>query len=215
MFAEYLGLADDSIIKEECINKYNHRLDYKKKRFTSGCVAKTFRVCKSECKYVMKVQPLIDREYYKEYIKNEIKLVKYVCKNSNLTGKYYKDWNCNGSNYLVIKYVNGDILSKYPTKKIDKKIIKEMLKSLYRLHKIGVIHRDLKSSNIIITNDGSVKLIDFGQSSLYKKLNKYDRRMAYRWDFKRLLSTLKTKKVNKRLLTYANEYIKRYNLIIQ
>lgn len=34
------------------------------------------------------------------------------------------------------------------------------------LHKHGVIHRDIKSQNILFNHDAQVKLVDFGVSSM-------------------------------------------------
>ncbi|ODV70122.1 kinase-like protein [Hyphopichia burtonii NRRL Y-1933] len=41
-------------------------------------------------------------------------------------------------------------------------IVRECLTALQAVHKLGVIHRDLKSANILITNEGNVQLCDFG-----------------------------------------------------
>lgn len=41
-------------------------------------------------------------------------------------------------------------------------IVREVLLALLAVHKIGVIHRDLKAANILITKDGLVQLCDFG-----------------------------------------------------
>jgi serine/threonine protein kinase len=40
--------------------------------------------------------------------------------------------------------------------------IKQILQGLGFLHKCGVIHRDIKGANILITKHGKVKLADFG-----------------------------------------------------
>lgn len=41
-------------------------------------------------------------------------------------------------------------------------IVRELLFALQAVHKLGVIHRDLKSANVLITNEGDVQLCDFG-----------------------------------------------------
>ncbi len=41
-------------------------------------------------------------------------------------------------------------------------IFKQLLSALAELHKIGIVHRDLKLENILIRNDGLVKLSDLG-----------------------------------------------------
>ena len=43
-------------------------------------------------------------------------------------------------------------------------IIRDVIKSVFLLHQIGLVHGDLKTANIIMTFNGSIKLIDFGFS---------------------------------------------------
>lgn len=41
-------------------------------------------------------------------------------------------------------------------------ILREVLLALQAVHRLGVIHRDIKAANVLITNEGNVELCDFG-----------------------------------------------------
>lgn len=41
-------------------------------------------------------------------------------------------------------------------------VVRELLSTLNVVHKLGVIHRDLKAANILISKEGNVQLCDFG-----------------------------------------------------
>jgi len=45
---------------------------------------------------------------------------------------------------------------------IVRNIMKQTLQGLAKLHRVGIVHRDVKPENILITVDGKVLLIDFG-----------------------------------------------------
>ncbi|XP_041433864.1 protein kinase C delta type-like [Xenopus laevis] len=40
----------------------------------------------------------------------------------------------------------------------------ELVVGIQFLHSKGIVHRDLKASNILITKDGHMKIVDFGQA---------------------------------------------------
>ncbi|XP_066038637.1 serine/threonine-protein kinase PAK 3-like [Chamaea fasciata] len=69
--------------------------------------------------------------------------------------------------WLVMEYVDGGTLSEIISKVCLSEdemaaISRECLQGLYFLHSKHVIHRDVKSHNILLGSDGSVKLADFG-----------------------------------------------------
>ncbi|XP_015610405.1 neither inactivation nor afterpotential protein C isoform X2 [Cephus cinctus] len=47
-------------------------------------------------------------------------------------------------------------------------ILKEVVKALVHLHENNVIHRDIRGSNILLTKEGEIKLVDFGLSRMIK-----------------------------------------------
>lgn len=61
--------------------------------------------------------------------------------------------------YMIFEYAKHDLAGlidhKINFKEQDIKcIMKQIIEGLYNLHQLNIIHRDLKSSNILITQDG-------------------------------------------------------------
>ena len=74
-----------------------------------------------------------------------------------------------GPDYLVLEYVEGKPLSSPLPEKEAVRLAIQIATALEAAHKKGIIHRDLKPANIMVTDEGSVKLLDFGLAKLYEQ----------------------------------------------
>jgi len=80
-----------------------------------------------------------------------------------------------GSSVTVLEeYIDGMTVGEvlqtglYPENGV-RKIAAQLCDALEFVHSIGVVHRDIKPENIIITSDGTVKLIDWNAARIHKK----------------------------------------------
>jgi serine/threonine-protein kinase len=73
-----------------------------------------------------------------------------------------------GSAYLVMELVSGDSLARIIEKRIRLtevevlSIVEQTAKALHAAHEDGLVHRDVKPGNLLITPNGKVKITDFG-----------------------------------------------------
>ena len=82
--------------------------------------------------------------------------------------------------FMVFEYLSHDLtgLLNHPTYKLDlaqkKHLAQQLFESLDYLHTRGVLHRDIKAANILVSNEGVLKLADFGLARFYAKHHQLD-----------------------------------------
>ena len=76
-----------------------------------------------------------------------------------------------GAMFIAMEYVDGDVLSLHiarrtmPTAKVID-ITRQIADTLDEAHSQGIIHRDIKSSNLMLNERGLVKILDFGLAKM-------------------------------------------------
>lgn len=94
------------------------------------------------------------------------------CKHKNIV-QLYEAYFYHNKLWMLIEYCSGGAvdnlmfdLDKALTEPQIQFVIHEVVEALFYLHeKCFVIHRDMKAGNILLTEDGSVKLADYGVSA--------------------------------------------------
>lgn len=101
-----------------------------------------------------------------ERFRNELKLARNI-RHKNVCGMFDLG-ETEDAHFITMEYIRGEDLKSFIHRSgqlavgTSIRIIKQICEGLSEAHKLGVVHRDLKSNNIMIDKEGNVRIMDFG-----------------------------------------------------
>ncbi|KAI9847454.1 MAG: signal transducing kinase of the PAK [Sclerophora amabilis] len=129
----------------------------------SGGVFTAYEVGTNQCVAIKQMN--LEQQPKKDLIINEI-LVMKDSKHRNIVN-FMDSFLLRGDLWVVMEYMEGGSLTDVVTFNMMNEgqiaaVCRETLNGLQHLHSKGVIHRDIKSDNILLSMEGTIKLTDFG-----------------------------------------------------
>ncbi|MEE1219310.1 MAG: Stk1 family PASTA domain-containing Ser/Thr kinase [Ruminococcus sp.] len=114
---------------------------------------------------ILKDEYLNNQEFIRRF-KNESKAIAMLS-HTNIVKVYDVSFG-DMIQYIVMEYIDGITLKEYIDQQgiIDMKdalhLTVQILKALQHAHECGIVHRDIKPQNIMLLQDGTIKVTDFG-----------------------------------------------------
>lgn len=139
-------------------------------------------------KVAVKVQK-INPEFIED-IREEYRMLRDLSSHSNVPdfyGAYMKKHQTHSEIWFVMQYCEGGPVTDLVRALIEQGkrmselhiafILKEVITGMIFLHQNHVMHRDLRGSNIVLTKEGEVKIVDFGLSR--ETANTFDKKKTF------------------------------------
>lgn len=105
------------------------------------------------------------------YHQNVVRVFNYHLYPENLTG------------YILMEYVDGSDLDEYvrknPSTLAD--IFNQAIKGFCHLESRNILHGDIRPVNLMVTNDGTVKIIDLGFGKKVEVADDFDKSISLNW----------------------------------
>lgn len=182
-FSQLIYLTNNQTLcetKTNIINKNNYSIIQK---IDNGFNSQLFKSINTLDKSIVMIKELIPNNNKNENILNEINILQLIEKYGNHKNimRYNNFYIYDNKYYLITEYIDGETLyDKIYNNNINTKtaikIMYEITLAILFLHTHNIIHNDIKPENIIIKNDLTVKLIDFGSAiDLNNNINKIDK----------------------------------------
>ncbi|KAJ3272570.1 Protein kinase [Terramyces sp. JEL0728] len=138
----------------------------KLKRIGRGASANVFVARENRTQQIVAIkQMVLADQTKKEYLIEELSVLK-TTKHPNIIN-YQDSFFLNGELWIVLDFMEGGALNIIIEKNALTEaqiatICRETCKGLHFLHERNIIHRDIKSDNILLDARGNVKITDFG-----------------------------------------------------
>lgn len=141
----------------------------------------------TEMRFAIKKYSPYDENYREEFYQRFVDEIKILFKLShpNIVRIYnYYLYPQHYFGYLQMEYIEGTTIDKYSPTFFDKdwnEIFNETISAFCYLEEKKILHRDIRASNIMITNNQEVKIIDFGFGKNYKNLQEEENSIMLNW----------------------------------
>lgn len=109
-----------------------------------------------------------------EQVKKEIEVLKKLNHPNVVKLKEVIDNPTKQKLYLVMEYVSegpvvaGELKSNPIPVGLARKYFRDLIAAVHHIHKNRVVHRDIKPENLLLAADGTLKVADFGVSTLFE-----------------------------------------------
>ena len=126
-----------------------------------------------------------DRKEFFDSFLQEIKIM-YKLNHKNVVRVFsYYPFESLYTGYILMEYIDGKRIDEYlddPSlwaKDVDPDtIFSQLIDGFAYIEERGIVHRDIREGNILITRDGVVKIIDFGLGKTFSPIDTSDDSMA-------------------------------------
>lgn len=138
-------------------------------------------------------------KYFKNFI-DEIKIL-YTLNHRNVVRVFnYYLYHEQLTGYILMEYVNGFKIDEYLQKNPERlnDVFIQIIEGFCHLEQNKVLHRDIRPENILITESGVVKIIDFGFGKNFENQDNFEKSVSLNWrypvpsEFKQLIYDIKT-----------------------
>ena len=126
-----------------------------------------------------------DKKEFYDFFLQEIKIM-YKLYHPNVVRVFnYYPYESLYTGYIIMEYIDGENISDYlegylgweETGSPDSLFV-QLIDGFDYIEKLGILHRDIREGNILITKDGVVKIIDFGLEKTFSPIEATDDSMV-------------------------------------
>lgn len=115
------------------------------------------------CKKYAPLETSQREEFFSHFVR-EVKFLHLVHHRNIVRIFNYYLYPKNFAGYIVMEYIEGTAIDKYLENRPEdiNEIFEQVIEGFAHLESQRVLHRDIRQGNLLVTDEGTVKIIDFG-----------------------------------------------------